>query len=60
MMLYPGVGVLNPPGICGGITVVLYRGNNGETDPADPAGAKKGDDMGEISSLPFPLVTITV
>ena len=59
-MLYPGVGVLNPPGICGGITVVLYCGNNGDTDPTDPASAKKGDDIGEISSLPFPLVKVTV
>ncbi len=60
MVLYPGVGTLNPPGIYGGTTVVLYRGNNGETDPADPAGAKKGDDIGDISSLPFPFVKVTV
>ena len=59
-MLYPGVGALNPPGICGGTIVVLYCGNKGETDPPDPAGAKKGDSIGEISSLPFPLVKVTV
>ena len=60
MVLYPGVSLLNPPGICGGITIVLYCDNNGETDPPDPAGAKKGDDIGEISSFPFPLVKVTV
>ncbi len=60
MVLYPGVGVLNPPGICGGITVVLYCGNRGETDPPDPAGAKKGEGIGDISSLPFPLENVTV
>ena len=60
MVLYPGVGVLNPPGICGSTTVVLYCSNSGETDPADPVSAKKGDDIGEISSLPFPLVKVTV
>ena len=60
MVLYPGVRVLNPPGICGGITVVLYCDNSSETDLADPAGAKKGDAIGEISSLPFPLVKVTV
>ena len=59
-MLYSDVGVLNPSGICGGITVVLYCGNSGETDPADPASAKKGDYIGEISSLPFPLVKVTI
>ncbi len=59
-MLYPNVSVLNPSGICGDITVVLYCGNNGETDPADPAGAKKGDAISEISSLPFPLVKVTI
>ena len=59
-MLYPGVSVLNPPGICGGITVVLYRGNNGNTDLADPAGAKKGDEIGKISSFSFPFVKVTV
>ena len=59
-MLYSGVGILNPPGICGRITVVLYCGNKGETDPPDPASAKKGDGIGEISSLPFSLVKVTV
>ena len=59
-MLYPGVSVLNPSGNCVGTTVVLYHDNSGETDPADPADAKKGDDIGEISSLPFPLVKVTV
>src|SRR6266542_3108944 len=56
MVLYSDIGVLNPPGICGGTTIVLYCGSSGETDPADPAGAKKGDCIGEISSLPFPYV----
>ena len=59
-MLYPGVGTLNPPGICGSATIVLYCGNKGETDPPDPAGANKGDGIGEISSLPFPLVKVTI
>ena len=58
--MYPDVGVLNPPGICGGTVMVLYLGSIGETDPADPADAKKGDDIGEISSLPFPLEVINV
>ncbi len=60
MILYPGVSFLNPPGICGSITVVLYLGNNDETDPPDPAGAKKGDAIGETSSLSFPLLAIIV
>ena len=60
MVLYPGVDILNPPGICDGITVVLYYGNSSETDPADPASAKKGDDIGEISSFPFSFVKVTV
>ena len=60
MVLYPGVSFLNPSGICGDITVVLYLGNNGETDFPDPAGAKKGDAIGETSSLPFPLVAIII
>ncbi len=60
MVLYPGVSVLNPPGICVGTTVVLYYGNIGEADPADPAGAKKGDEIGEISSFSFPLEAIIV
>jgi len=60
MILYLGIGVLNPPDICGGIIEVLYCGNSGETDPADPAGAKKGEDIGKISSLPFPLEKVTV
>ena len=59
-MLYPGISVLNPPGICVGTTVVLYLGNNGETDPPDPDRAKKDDDIGEISFLSFPLVKVTV
>ena len=60
MVLYPGTSFLNPPGICCSITVVLYLGSNGETDLLDPAGAMKGDDIGEISSLPFPLVVIII
>ena len=60
MVLYPGVSLLNPPGICGSIIVVLNLSNNGETDPPDPAGAKKGDAISEISSLPFPLIAMTV
>ena len=60
MVLYPGIGFLNPPDICGSIIVVLYLGNNGETDPADPAGARKGDAISETSSLPFPLVTMII
>ncbi len=60
MILYPGISALNPPDICGGITVVLYCGNRGETEFLDPAGAKKGDKIGEISSLPFPLEKVTV
>ena len=60
MVLYPGVGVLNPPGICGGNTVVLYCDNNSETDPPDPAGAKKGDAISKMSSLSFLLITMTV
>ncbi len=60
MVLYPGVGALNPSGICVSTTVVLYCGSNGETDPAEPASAKKGDGIGEISSLPFPFVKVTV
>src|SRR6266540_2295076 len=60
MVLYPDIGLLNPSGICDGTTVVLYCGNSGETDPADPAGAKKGDAMGETSSLSFPLVVMIV
>jgi len=40
--------------------MVLYLGNNGKTDPPDPAGAKKGDAIGEMSSFSFPLVAITV
>ena len=47
-------------GICDGTTVVLYCGNSGETDPADPAGAKKGDAISEMSSLPFPLVAVII
>ncbi len=58
--MYPGVSALNPSGICGGTTVVLYHDNSGETDPADPADAKKGDDIDEISFLPFPLVAISI
>ncbi len=60
MVLYPGVGALNPPGICGDTTIVLYCGNNGETDPADPAGTKKGDSISKISSHSFSLVAIIV
>ena len=60
MVLYPGVSALNPSGICDGTTVVLYCSNNGETDPSDPVGAKKGDAISEISSLPFPLEKVTV
>ena len=60
MVLYPGVSFLNPPDICGGITVVLYLDNNGETDPPDPAGVKKDDAIGETFSLSFPLVAIIV
>ncbi len=59
-MLYPGVDALNPPSICSGATVMLYLGNNDETDPPDPTSAKKGDNISEISSLPFPLVAIIV
>ena len=60
MVLYPSVGILNPSGICGGITVVLYCGNRSETEFPDPADTKKGDEIGEISSLPFPLEKVTV
>ena len=60
MVLYPDVSFLNPSGICVSITVILYVDNNGETDPPDPAGAKKGDAISEISSLPFPLIAMTV
>ncbi len=60
MVLYPSVSLLNSSGICGGITMVLYLGNNGETDLPDPAGAKKGDAIGEISSLSFLFVAIIV
>ena len=60
MILYPGVGARNPPGICDGIPVILYCDNSSETDPADPVSAKKGEDIGKISSLPFPLVKVTV
>ena len=60
MVLYPGVSFLNPPDICGGITVVLYLDNNGETDPPDPAGVKKDDAIGETFSLSFPLVAMIV
>ncbi len=40
--------------------MVLYCGNSGETDSADPADTKKGDAISEISSLPFPLEKVTV
>ena len=60
MILYPDVSFLNPSGICDGITTVLNLGNNGKTDPPDPAGAKKGDAIGETSSLSFLLVVMTV
>ncbi len=60
MVLYPSISLLNLPGICGGITVVLYLGNNGEINPPDPASAKKDDAISEISSLSFPLVAMTV
>ncbi len=60
MILYPDIGTLNSPGICVDTTIVLYLGNSGETDPPDPAGAKKGDNISEISSLPFPLVVVLV
>jgi len=39
---------------------MLYCDNNGEIDPPDPAGAKKGDAIGEMSSLSFPLVVMIV
>jgi len=40
--------------------VILYCGNSGETDPANPAGAKKDDAIGEISSLSFSLVAMII
>ena len=60
MVLYPGVSALNPPGICGDTTIVLYYDNKGETEFPDPADAKKGDAIGEISSLPFSFKKVTI
>ncbi len=60
MVLYPGIGILNPPGICVSTTEILYLDSKGEIDPLDPTGAKKGDDIGEISSLSFPLEIVSV